>query len=125
MKNGLVVYHCKRTSGENAEIETFSMPVAYRLQPNYLTIQPSSGNIYDSTFGEFKDYSQKVCANPYERWDTEINEGDRFYLDMGVPSGYASQTEPDEGWGYDANYKVVKVAKQNHTIQYALKSVVE
>ena len=125
MKNGKVVYHCKRTSPPNAEVETFAEPVQYTLRQQYLTIQPNTGNVYDSTFGEFKDYTEKGCANPYEYWETKIGEGDRFYLDMGKPNGYDTKIEPDEGWGFDANFKVNKTAKQNRSIYFALKSIVE
>lgn len=125
MKNGSVVYHCKRTSSANAEIETFSKPIAYVLRPMFLTIQPNSGNVYDNTFGEYKDYSQKMCGSPYEKWDKEIKEGDRFYVDIGEPDGYSTDTEPEYGWGHDANYRVDRVAKQNRVIYYALKSLVE
>ena len=124
MKNGKVVYHCKRTSLPNAEVETFAKPEIYILRPRYLTIQPNTGNVYDSTFGEFKNYTEKGCATPYEFWETKISEGDRFYLDC-EPKDIASKEEPDEGWGWDANYVVNKIAKQNIAIYFALNSIVE
>lgn len=124
MQNGAKVYHCKRISDVNAEVELFAPPVEYILRPRYLTIQPYSGNVYDSTFGEFKDYSEKGCANPYEFWNGKIQEGDRFYIDVGKPDGYDGE-EPEYGWGYDANFRVNRVAKQNKTIFFALKSIVE
>lgn len=125
MKNGTIVYHCKRTSAVNAEYETFAKPIPYRLRLMYLTIQPNTGNVYDSTFGEFRDYTHKMCGMPYAKWDNEIKEGDRFYVDMGAPDGYNENAEPEYGWGYDANYRVERVAKQNIAIFYALKSLVE
>lgn len=124
MRNQSIVYHCKRTSLPNAEVETFAKPEKYVLRPRYLTIQPNAGNVYDSTFGEFKDYTEKGCATPYEFWETKISEGDRFYLDI-EPVGLADGVEPDEGWGFDANYVVNRVAKQNIAIYFALKSIVE
>lgn len=124
MRNGSIVYHCKRTSLPSADVETFAKPQKYVLRQRYLTIQPNTGNVYDSTFGEFKDYTEKGCASPYEFWEAKIDEGDRFYLDC-VPVGLAEDTEPDEGWGYDANYVVNRVAKQNIVIYFALKSIVE
>lgn len=124
MRNLSTVYHCKRTSLPEAEVETFAKPEKYILRPRYLTIQPNSGNIYDSIFGEFKDYTEKGCAIPYELWETKISEGDRFYLDI-VPRGFDKNLEPDEGWGFDANYVVNKIAKQNVAIYFALKSIVE
>ena len=69
MKNGTVVYHCKRTSLPNAEIETFAKPEKYILRPRYLTIQPNTGNVYNNTFGEFKDYTETGCATPYDFWE--------------------------------------------------------
>jgi hypothetical protein len=124
MKNGKVVYHCKRTSLPNAEVETFAKPERYILRPRYLTIQPNTGNVYDSTFGEFKDYTEKGCATPYEFWEDQISEGDRFYLDS-IPEGFENNIEPDAGWGFDANYVVNQVAKQNVAIYFGLKSIVE
>lgn len=118
------MYHCRRTSSPDSEVETFAKPEKYVLRPRYLTIQPNTGNVYDSTFGEFKDYTEKGCATPYEFWETKISEGDRFYLDI-IPEGLADNTEPDEGWGFDANYVVDRVAKQNIVIYFALKSIVE
>ena len=108
----------------NAEVETFSKPEKYVLRPRYLTIQPNSGSVYDSTFGEFKEYTEKGCATPYEVWENQISEGDRFYLDL-IPKGFDVNSEPDEGWGFDANYVVNRVAKQNIAIYFALKSIVE
>ena len=124
MRNQSIVYHCRRTSSPDSEVETFAKPEKYVLRPRYLTIQPNTGNVYDSTFGEFKDYTEKGCATPYDFWETKISEGDRFYLDI-MPEGLADNTEPDEGWGFDANYVVDRVAKQNIVIYFALKSIVE
>lgn len=124
MRNGTMVYHCKRNSSD-LEYDTYEKPIRYLLHPRYLTIQPNTGNAYDSTFGEYKDYQLKMCGIPYELWDNEIKEGDVFYVDIGEAYGINSDIEPELGWGYGANYKVVKVAKQNRAIYYALKSIVE
>ena len=124
MKNGSIIYYCKRTSLPNAEIETFSRPEKYVLRPRFLTIQPNAGNIYDNSFGEFKDYSEKGVAMPYDFWKEKIGEGDRFYLDC-EPQFLDNEIEPEEGWGFDANYRVIQVAKQNLSILFALKSIVE
>jgi hypothetical protein len=123
MKNLSIVYHCKRTSQPNAEVETFAKPDIYVLTPRFLTIQPNLGSIYNNTFGEFKDYTEQGCAIPYTFWKDKINEGDRFYLDI-KPKNFDGE-EPDEGWGFDANYVVNKVSKQNVAIYFALKSIVE
>jgi len=124
MKNGSVVYHCKRISPPSSDVEEFDKPQKYVLRPRYLTIQPFTGNIYDNTFGEFRDYTEKGCAIPYEFWENQINEGDRFYLNT-VPNGFESGEEPDSGWGYDADYVVNAVSKQNIAIYFALKSILE
>jgi hypothetical protein len=82
-------------------------------------------NVYDkNTFGEFKDYTETGCATPYDFWETKIAEGDRFYLGV-IPQVGENNSEPEEGWGFDANYVVNKIAKQNIAIYFALKSIVE
>ena len=124
MRNGKIVYHCRRTSLPNDEIETFAKPEKYILRPRYLTIQPNTGNIYNNDFGEFKDYTEKGVATPYEFWENKIGEGDRFYLDV-EPKGFSDGVEPEEKWGFDANYVVNRVAKQNIVISFALKSIME
>lgn len=122
MRNGNIIYHCRRSSPPNAEYETFDRPTPYQLRFAYLTIQPSTGNVYENPFGEFKDYSLKMCASPYAQWDSVIREGDRFYVNK---KPLAIEQEPEYGWGYNADYKVVKVAKQNRSIFYALQSIVD
>lgn len=124
MRNGSIVYICHRISDEDDEVQEFGKPEAFVLRPMYLTIQPNAGNVYQRTFGEFKDYTHQMCGSPYQLWEKKIAEGDRVYLDS-IPDGFKSKTEPDEGWGYDANYKIVKVAKQNKCIYYALQSMLE
>lgn len=123
MRNGTVVYHCKRISSPTADVEEFAPPVAYRLRFGFMTIQPKSGNIYQQTFGEFKEYEQTVCCQPYQKWVDEIHEGDLFYLEK-VPDTSSDEFEA-RGYGYDANYKVVKRNPQNLAIFYALKSIIE
>lgn len=123
MKLGSVVYHCKRISDKDSEVEEFAPPIRYVLRFNYLSIQPKSGNIYQQTFGEFKDYEQQMCAQPYLKWENEIKEGDRFYIEL-EPDLDTDKIETF-GYGYDANYKVVKRNAQNIAIFYALKSIVE
>lgn len=123
MRNGTIVYHCKRISSPQADYEEFAPPVKYRLRFGYLTIQPKSGNIYTQTLGEFKDYEQSVCAMPYSKWVDEIQEGDRFYLEK-TPDTESAEFEA-RGYGYDANYKVVKRNPQNLAIYYGLKSIVD
>ena len=121
MKNFTIVYHCKRISNPSAEVEKFAEPVKYILKPGYLTIQPNNGSIYNNIFGEFRDYTDMGCATPYEFWDNKINEGDRFYI--GIEPN--KETELDHEYGYDANYVVNRISKQNKVINFALKSIVE
>lgn len=123
MRLGSVVYHCKRISSPNDEIEEFAEPKKYILRLGYLTIQPNSGNVFQSSFGELKDYDKRMCAIPYQKWEKEINEGDRFYLE--IEPNLSQEFIEQFGYGYDANYKVVKRNPQNVAIMYALKSLVE
>lgn len=124
MRNGSVVYHCKRISNPNDVNQVFAKPEKYVLKPKHLTIQPFSGNIYDNTFGMFRDYTEKGCAYPYSFWDEKINDGDRFYLDK-TPEGFETNEEPELGWGYDANFVVNQISKQNLVIYFGLKAILE
>lgn len=123
MRNGDFVYHCVRSETEGG-VEIFEKPVRYRLQANYLTIQPAGGFMDNQAFGEFTDQTNKGIAQPYERWENVFHNGDRFYLGK-VPSGYIEDEEPDDGWGFDANAQVVSVKPQNKTIALTLRNIVE
>ena len=87
MRNGSVVYLCRRISPPSSDTQEFDKPQKFVLRPRYLTIQPFTGNIFDNTFGEFRDYTEKGCAVPYEFWESKISEGDRFYINT-IPQGY-------------------------------------
>ena len=123
MRNGKTVYFCKRTSSAGAE-EVFAKPVPYVLRLHYLTIQPVSGYMDFQSYGEFVDITHRGIATPYEMWDGVFHEGDRFYLDK-VPDGYSNDTEPELGWGYDANAKIIAVKPQNLAINLTIRNIVE
>lgn len=123
MRNGSIVYFCKRTSAPSDDIETFAKPVAYRLGLQYLTIQPTGGRFDEEKFGEFVDITNRGIATPYVRWDGVFHEGDRFYLES-VPDGYESGEEPEDGWGYDADAKIKVVRKQNEAIMLIIQNIV-
>lgn len=123
MKNGKTVYFCKRIS-EPGEDEQFSKPQAIVLRLGYLTIQPVSGYMDFQAYGEFVDITYRGIATPYEMWDGVFHEGDRFYLDK-VPDGFLSGVEPELGWGYDANAKIIAVKPQNLAINLTIRNIVE
>ena len=124
MKNGSKVYFCERVSDPHDVIETFSKPVEYILRQNYLTIQPASGYMDLQQFGEFAKITHNGMAYPYEKWIDTFKEGDRLYLDK-VPDGYESNTEPELGWGYDANAKIIAVKGQNRAVRLTIQDIVE
>ena len=123
MRLGSVVYHCKYLGKDENGNEMFSEPKAHILRLNYMTIQPKSGNFFHQQFGDFKDYEQQMCCQPYLKWENEIKENDRFYLELKPDT--TSEKFESLGYGYDANYKVVKRSPQNIAIFYALGSIVE
>jgi len=123
MRNGKTVYFCRRIS-KAGEDEKFSMPVPIVLNLGYLTIQPTGGYLDVQTYGEFVDITHRGIATPYEKWDGYFHEGDRFYLDK-VPDGFVEDTEPDMGWGYDANAKIIAVKPQNYAINLTIRNIVE
>lgn len=123
MRNGDLVWYCKRTSPDGSRIETFDRPVQFRLALGHLTIQPSSG--YDSVveFGENIKKMWNCIAQPYGKWFGMIREGDRFYVDGATPNVPADGSEPDDGWGYDANARVYSVRPQNIALRFILQRI--
>lgn len=124
MKNGSIIYLCSRSSTPFSDIETFSKPVAYRLRPRYLTIQPASGFLDNQAFGEFVDITNKGIASPYDRWFGVFKEGDRLYLNK-IPAGLLTNTEPDDGWGYDANAQIIAVKNQEKVIALTIRNIIK
>ncbi|NCC99907.1 MAG: hypothetical protein EOL95_09460 [Bacteroidia bacterium] len=123
MKNGLKVYFCKRTSQDNAKIETFAKPIEFTLRFGYLTIQTSSGYNEVVEFGDNVSKTWTCYGQPYDEWFARLNEGDRFYVDGKIPDGFSSATEPEDGWGYDANAIVYSVRPQNIAIKFILEKI--
>lgn len=123
MKNGSVVYFCSRTSSPSSDIETFSKPIAFVLRPMYFTIQPASGFMDNQAFGEFVDITHKGVAFPYDKWISVFKEGDRLYLNK-KPYGFDSDTEPEDGWGYDADAQIYAVKPQNRAITLTIRNIV-
>lgn len=123
MKIGSKVYYCARIGIEN-DVEIFAKPVEYTLRPNYLTIQPAGGYMDLLQFGEFTNITYNGMAVPYDQWINVLNEGDRFYLNR-KPAGFDSKKEPEDGWGFDADTKVVAVKGQNRSVRFTLQSIVE
>lgn len=128
MQNGLMVYHCKRTSQPNADIETFAQPVAYRLGLGYLTIQPASGYNEIVEFGDKIARTWTAFAQPYSQWVDNLKEGDRFYVDGLTPTYEIDDEtklpiEPEDGWGYDANARIYSVRPQNTAVKFLLQKI--
>lgn len=123
MKNGLKVWHCKRISKDGDKIEKFSKPVEYTLRFHYLTIQPVSG--YDAVveFGENVSKMWYAIAQPYDYWINEVKEGDRFYVDGIKPNIPIGNTEPEDGWGHDANARIYSVRPQNLAVKLILQKI--
>jgi hypothetical protein len=123
MQDESLVYHCKRTSLPNAEIETFAKPLAYRLKPMYMTVQPASGFSNIAEFGENVGKKWTMFCFPIRQWQDQINIGDRFYLDKSARDYVVSDVEPEDGWGYDANARVEDVREQNQYIKVILQKI--
>lgn len=123
MKNGDKVWYCKRTSPNGSRIETFDKPQELVLSFGNLTIQPSSG--YDSVieFGENVRKMWNCIAQPYEKWVDVIREGDRFYVDGAKPDIPKDGSEPEDGWGYDANARVYSTRPQNIALRFILQKI--
>lgn len=124
MRNGDLVWHCARISKDGDEIEKFAKPVKYRLALMHLTIQPASG--YDSVveFGEDIGKTWNCIAQPYAEWFGKVKEGDRFYVDGAIPDIPANGSEPEDGWGYDANARIYSVRPQNLAVRFILQRII-
>lgn len=123
MKNGLKVWHCKRISDEGDRRELFAKPIEYVLRPHFLTIQPASGYDAVSEFGERLNGLWYAMGQPYDYWASQVNEGDRFYIDGAIPFGLESAEEPEDGWGFDANVRVYSVRLQNVGVKFILQVI--
>ena len=117
MKIGEKIWHCSRTSDENAEVETFDEPVEYTLRFGYFTVQPKNTYTDIMAYGERNVDYQRGIAQPYNFWKDKIKIGDRFYLDGNKPD------ETEEFYGENANFTVDGVSKQNMAIEITFKKL--
>ena len=123
MRNGDKVWHCRRISADGSDLELFDKPVEYTLALRHLTIQPSSG--YDNVmeFGEKISKMWNCIGQPYDFWIGKIQEGDRFYVDGETPNIPEDGSEPEDGWGMDANARVYSVRPQNVAVRFILEKI--
>lgn len=119
MRNGSYVWYCKRTSKDGDRILTFAKPEKMQLRFGYLTIQPAGGYLDVVEFGENVSRTWNAIGQPYAYWFNKIKEGDRFYLDGVEPT----KTEPEDGWGQDANAEVISVRPQNIALRFILQKI--
>lgn len=122
MRNGEKVWYCKRISEDGEKIERFSEPQEITLAFHYLTIQPTSG--YDKVveFGENIIKMWNGIGQPYDLWK-HLKEGDRFYVDGCKPYIPQDKSEPEDGWGFDANARVYSARPQNVAIYFLLQRI--
>lgn len=123
MRNGDIVWFCKRTSKDGDRIETFAKPVAITLGIRNLTIQPASGYSSVIEFGENVSKTWTAIGQPYSKWFGYVKEGDRFYVDGASPYMPTDGTEPEDGWGFDANARVSSVRPQNVAVRFILQKI--
>lgn len=123
MRNGDIVWFCCRTSVDGDKIETFSKPIPIRLSIMNLTIQPASGYSSVVEFGENISKTWTAIGQPYSRWFGLVKEGDRFYLDGASPYMPTDGSEPEDGWGFDANARVTSVRPQNVAVRFILQKI--
>lgn len=123
MENFTKVYYCERTSQSGDEFEIFSKPVAYRLAPMYMTVQPASGWSNVAEFGENTGKKWTMFCFPIKQWKDKIKNNDRFYLDAKARSYVETDVEPEDGWGFDANARVEDVREQNQYLKIILQKI--
>ncbi|MGN0960782.1 MAG: hypothetical protein ACI4PF_01120 [Christensenellales bacterium] len=121
---GEKIWYCIRTSGDNAEVETYAEPVEEILRmpnvfsPISITVQPRNGFTDRLAYGETTTKDQRIILSPYEFWHKKFKEGDVFYLDGQKPS------EDEEYFGQNANYMVESVGNQNEAIELLVKKII-
>lgn len=118
MKLGDCIYHCKRTVTD--DIVTYSAPIKYRLQFNYLTVQPTrvalnnmSGFYTTEEFGEHNATGWNAIAN-MSIFGDQFGIGDLLYLDGAVPSN-----NDEKG----ANAIITSIRYQNKAIFMTIKNL--
>lgn len=123
MRNGDIVWYCRRTSKDGDKLETFAEPIPMILGIRFLTIQPASGYSSVVEFGENVSKTWNAIGQPYGRWLGVVKEGDRFYVDGAEPNIPSDGSEPEDGWGYDANARVTSVRPQNYAVRFILQKI--
>lgn len=122
MKNGEKVWYCKRVLKDGDPLEIFDKPKEFTLGFHFLTVQPMSGYNDVVEFGENIGKMWKAIGQPYDFWKS-VKEGDRFYVDGCVPEIPEDGSEPEDGWGHDANAKVYSARPQNVAVAIILQKI--
>jgi len=120
MQNCISIWHSKRISATNAEIEIFAEPKEYKLRFNYLSIQPASGYTNIAQFGERVSRTWLGIANQYV-FNGIFTEGDRLYIDGVNPD---IVLEMLNGFGYSANAIIKSVQSQNRCVRLTIEKLV-
>ena len=124
MRNGEKIWYCLRTSGDDAEVDTYARPVEETVRmpsifnPVSITVQPKNGFTDRLAYGETTSKDQRIILTPYQVWHGKFREGDLFYLDGQCPK------DDEEFYGQDANYYVESVANQNEAIELSVKKII-
>ena len=123
MRNGSAVWYCKRISKDGDDLEVFAKPEKFILRFGFLTIQPASG--YDNVieFGENVAKTWNCIGQPYGFWFGKVKEGDRWYVDGAEPYIPEDGSEPEDGWGMDANARIYSVRPQNLAVRFILQKI--
>ena len=118
MRIGAKVWHSERTSGYNAEIDTFATPQAILTRANYFTVMPATSRGYMAvmSYGEDIENTWTAIANG-RAFHGKIKEGDKFWLDGEAP---IPELEEEYGNGATANAVVKNVSYVNQTISITL-----
>lgn len=118
MKDHKTIWYCKRTSGENAEIASFSEPKSITTRFNYFSVMPASSRGFSEVmkYGETLNNTWTCIANA-NFFDDEFSAGDVFYIDGHSPNAYLEEIY---GFGATANAVVENVAYVRNTISITL-----
>ena len=86
METGEYCYLAKRISENNATVSEYAEPVAFMIQPNYLTVSSASmrGYMAVAPYGEKLTESWTLIAKKYAFRDT-FKVGDCMWLDGKAP----------------------------------------
>lgn len=118
MRVGQSIWHSQRTSGNNAEIDTFNAPKEIRTAFNYFTVMPATSRGYMAVMSYGEDIENTWTAIANDRaFHGKIKEGDLFWLDGEMP---IAELEEKYGNGATANAVVKNVSYVNNTISITL-----